>query len=523
MSLPLRPYQEQGLAALEQFIASGGRRPLLAWATGLGKTILFAHWLTSRGGRALVIAHRDELILQAADKIALVDPTAEIGIVKAEQDEYAAPIVIASVQTLARSPTRLAAILAGGVQSAVVDEAHHAEAPSYQKVLQLIACASQAPILGVTATPARGDHKPLGRTWQKIVHTISILQGIQSGYLCDLKAERVRLDVDLRSVHLVNDDFAPDELEHVLLDAHVPVKVAEAIKLRASDRKTLVFTPGVQTAYDTAMYLRERGIAAAALHGEVSLKDRHNLLQKFKEGTLAALCNCNVLTEGFDEATISCVTIARPTRSQPFYTQMVGRGTRVSPGKADCLVLDCVDAAFTHELVTLPELFLQDTGTAFASRLAAGASVTEALAAVEAGELKIESVPLLRRNFAWVKAGPAWCLGLGGGSWLQLIELEDAWHVEEVMQAGGYKPLWKGPSLEYAQGVAEDVMRKRGAEKLVDLAAGWRRAPMSDGQRRALDRWGVPYDPRMRRGDASDLLMKLIAGKTARQRQHGLS
>jgi ATP-dependent helicase IRC3 len=522
MSIELRPYQQQGLASLEQFIEGGGRRALLAWSTGLGKTILFAHWIMRRGGRALVIAHRDELIQQAAQKIALVDEHAAIGIVKAEVNEPDMPIVVASIQTLARSPERLAQVLAGGLDTVVIDEAHHSMAESYQRVMKMLACATLAPILGVTATPSRGDHKALGASWQKIVHTVSILEGIQQGYLCDLKAERVRLDVDLSKVKLSKyagyQDYDQGELEHVMLDCEAPVRIAEAVHSRAKGRKTLVFTPGVQTAYDTASALRALGWKAAAVHGEVSQQDRRHLLHKFSCGELDAICNCNVLTEGFDEPGIECVVLARPTRSQPFYVQMVGRGTRTHPGKTDCLVLDCVDAAFTHELVTMPDVFALEAGQAFADRLAAGKSIHEALALVDKGELKIEAVPVMRQAFAWVKAGPAWVLGLGGGVWLQLIEIQNQWQVEEAGQGGVKAVLWKGPSLEYAQGIAEDTMRKRGAEKLVDLTAGWRKAPMSDGQRVALERWGVPYNKTMRRGEASDLLMRLIAGKAAKLR-----
>ena len=191
-----RPYQHEAVAALLTAAARGVQRPLLVLPTGTGKTIIFALLVQRRGGRALILAHRDELIQQAVDKLHVVDPTLPLGVVQAEQDRHDASIVIASVQTLSRR-TRLTRLVPD-FQTIVIDEAHHAPAPTYRRILEYChAWRSDGPlVVGVTATPERGDRQSLRQVFDRIVYQKTLVEMMQAGYLVDLRALQVLLQAD---------------------------------------------------------------------------------------------------------------------------------------------------------------------------------------------------------------------------------------------------------------------------------------------------------------------------------------
>src|SRR5437879_6481153 len=180
LRLPPRPYQHEAVAALLAAAARGVQRPLLVLPTGTGKTIIFALLVQRHGGRALILAHRDELIQQAVDKLHVVDPTLPLGVVQAEQDRHDASIVIASVQTLSRR-TRLTRLVPD-FQTIVIDEAHHAPAPTYRRILEY--CRASRPdgplVVGVTATPERGDRHALRQVFEHIVYQQTLLEMMQA-------------------------------------------------------------------------------------------------------------------------------------------------------------------------------------------------------------------------------------------------------------------------------------------------------------------------------------------------------
>src|SRR6266446_2362704 len=196
MRLTPRPYQHEAVAALLAAAVRGVQRPLLVLPTGTGKTIIFALLVQRRGGRALILAHRDELIQQAVDKLRLVDPSLPLGVVQAARDDLTAPIVVASVQTLSRRP-RLARLVPD-FHTIVIDEAHHAPAPSYRRLLD--SCRAWRPdgplVVGVTATPERGDRHSLRQVFDGIVYQKTLLEMMQAGYLVDLRALQVLLQAD---------------------------------------------------------------------------------------------------------------------------------------------------------------------------------------------------------------------------------------------------------------------------------------------------------------------------------------
>lgn len=520
--LVLRPYQEEALAAIEAAAARGVRRALVALPTGTGKTVIFAEQVHRRPGRALLLVHRDELLEQAVEKVHAVAPSLRVGRVKAERDEVDAPVVVASVQTLAR-PARLAR-LTPDFATVVVDEAHHAPAETYRRILTHVGSfeAGGPLTLGVTATPDRGDGVGLGAIFEAIVYRKSLLEMIEAGYLADLRALRVRLALDLGRVRVTHGDFAEGALGDALLDAGAPAVVAHAYGTYAADRKALAFTPTVAVAHALADALRAAGVAAEALDGETPRETRRAILGRLRTGATRVVANCGVLTEGFDEPTVDAILVGRPTRSRALYTQMIGRGTRLAPGKADCLILDVVGATTRHDLVTTPSLLGLPLDALEAGDGDRAATVTEAARRVaaeaaglaEATRLEAERVALFTRaRFAWVQAGAGWALRLGDAGRVLLEPTGgERWAVVAVDGRGARTRVADGLDLGYAQGVGEDHVRARGAAWRVDRAAPWRRAPATEKQLGALRRWRLPVRPGLTKGEASDLLEGAIAG-----------
>lgn len=356
----LRPYQREAAQAVIAAYQAGRRRVLVQMATGLGKTILFAHLaraMVRRGGRVLVIAHREELIEQAAAKLLSVDPDLDVGIVKAKRDEHDHAIVVASIQTIARIG-RLRRL--GQFDFIIVDEAHHAVARTYRGVLEYLGVyddRDEVYLLGVTATPGRGDRVGLEAVFQQIVYRMSILDGIRGEYLVDIRAKAIVLATTFDQVHSRHGDLAEGELGRELLAADAPEHVLAAYQEHAGSRRTIVFTPTVAVASAMAATFCAAGIPAAMVSGATPPDERAEILAGLAAGTIRVVANCNVLVEGFDCPDVACVIVARPTKSRLLYAQMIGRGTRPAEGKDDLLVLDVTGRPGRHDLVTAASLF----------------------------------------------------------------------------------------------------------------------------------------------------------------------
>jgi ATP-dependent helicase IRC3 len=510
-TLALRPYQEEAIEAINGASQEDIRRPLVALPTGTGKTVVFAHLIDQMPGRSLVLAHRDELIRQSVDKLLTVNPTMDIGVVKAGENETGAPVVVASVQTLSR-PNRLAQV-GHDFPLVIVDEGHHAVADTYMRTLEHLGCfESDGPLTcGFTATPERGDKAGLGKVWQKIIFQKSLLEMILAGYLCDLRTVRVTLRTDLDQVHTRHGDFIDSELESALLNADAPKHVAAAYQEHAPNRKALVFTPTVRMAYAMAEAFQEAGVAAEALDGTTPMDERREILQRLHTGETMVLCNCAVLTEGFDCPSVDCIVVARPTKIKPLYIQMVGRGTRTYPGKDDCLILDVVGVTSRHSIMTASEIFKLDLKAKLVKEAVEERERRAALPQEEPryvdGKLAARDVALFRvRPMHWVKTDRgAWALGLGNGS-VRLVPTEgDRWDVIHV-ERGREMVLWIGLPLGYAMGAAEDYAREQGAGGLLNPKARWRREPASPKQINWL-RWrGRMVPDGLTKGQASDIM-----------------
>lgn len=363
-ALPLRPYQRQALDAVKAKIAEGIHRIPVVLPTGAGKTVCFAHealeWIAEHPeDRVVVLVHTDELVGQAYDKILKVAPHLRVGIVKAQRRDYHADVIVASVQSLRSAAERRKL---RGVGLVIVDECHHATARTYMDILTDLGCfGGNCIAVGYTATLVRGDGKSLYPTWQEVAFSRDISWMVRKGYLIPPRGLAVEVpDLDLRSVKASRTDFREGELGEALAESLAPELVAAAYLEHAGKRRGLLFAPTVAAAEVFAGALDEAGVSASVIHGGMPLEQRRDILARHRAGLFQVLCNCMVLTEGYDDPSVECVVVARPTKSRGLYIQMVGRGLRVDPerdyAEQDCLILDVVGANTVHDLRTVIDL-----------------------------------------------------------------------------------------------------------------------------------------------------------------------
>lgn len=344
--MELRPYQKEAEEAVLSQWASGVNRTLLVLPTGCGKTVVFCKITEDQviaGNRVLIMAHRGELLDQAADKLLKVTGL-RCATEKADETCLGSwyRVVVGSVQTLMREK-RLEQFPPNFFDTIIVDEAHHCLSDSYLRVLNHFA---DAKVLGVTATPDRGDMRNLGQYFESLAYEYSLPRAIREGYLSPIKALTLPLTLDLSAVGIQSGDFKAGDLG-TALDPYLH-SIADEMQVHCTDRKTVVFLPLVATSQKFRDILNEKGFRAAEVNG--SSEDRAQILEDFDAGKYNVLCNSMLLTEGWDCPSVDCVVVLRPTKVRSLYCQMVGRGTRLAPGKDHLLLLDFLWHTDRHEL-----------------------------------------------------------------------------------------------------------------------------------------------------------------------------
>lgn len=344
--MQLRPYQEEARVKVQQEWKEGRKRTLLVLPTGCGKTIVFSKIIEDRvkmGERVLVLAHRSELLEQASDKL-MTATGLGTALEKAENTSIGSwfRVVVGSVQTMQREK-RLSQFPPNHFDTIVIDEAHHAISDGYQRVLEHF---GEANVLGVTATPDRGDMRNLGSYFDSLAYEYPLVDAIKSGYLSKITAITIPLELDLSTVSQQAGDFKVSEIG-TALDPYLE-QIADEMVKQCKDRKTVVFLPLVKTSQKFRDILNAKGFKAAEVNGES--KDRAEILEDFDKDKYNVLCNSMLLTEGWDCPTVDCVVVLRPTKVRALYSQMVGRGTRLAPGKENLLLLDFLWHTERHEL-----------------------------------------------------------------------------------------------------------------------------------------------------------------------------
>ena len=346
--MELRPYQQQAKDAIFSEWENGIKKTLLVLPTGCGKTIVFAkvaEECVKGGSRVLILAHRGELLDQAADKIG---KSTGLGCAteKAEQTCLGSwfRIVVGSVQSMMREK-RLNQFPNDYFNTIIIDEAHHCISDSYQKVLRHF---PDAEVLGVTATPDRGDMQNLGTVFESLAYEYTLPKAIKEGYLSPIKAVTIPLKIDMSAVGVQAGDFKSGDIA-TALDPYLE-SIAEEMEKYCSNKKTVVFLPLVKTSQKFRDILNNHGFKAAEVNGDS--KDRAEILEAFDKDQYNVLCNSMLLTEGWDCPSVDCIVVLRPTKVRSLYCQMVGRGTRLSPetNKDHLLLLDFLWHTERHEL-----------------------------------------------------------------------------------------------------------------------------------------------------------------------------
>ena len=332
------------------------RRVLAVLPTGTGKTVIFSHLssnLVANGGRVLILAHRDELIRQAVNKL-----QAATGLCAAVEkaDECAAGclerVIVGSVQTLV-SPSRRDRLF--NPTHIVVDEAQHSIGDGYQAVLNHW---PDAHVLGVTATPDRGDMRELGSYFDALAYEYTLPQAIADGFLCPIRAVTLPVKIDLTGQRPANGDWSKEQVA-TALDPYLP-ELCRLFAEHAVDRKGLIFVPLCRTGLKVQECLKAAGIRAYYCSGE----DRSQIAAWEADGPGSCMVNSMLLTEGYDHPPIDAVAVWRFTKSRPFYCQMVGRGTRIHPGKDRLLLIDNLFLTERHALCRPAHLVAEDDAVA---------------------------------------------------------------------------------------------------------------------------------------------------------------
>ena len=549
--LKLRSYQQECLDAIEMSLLEHTRVACVL-PTGAGKTVVFAHLIEKahrEGRKALVLVHREELAEQARTKVHSVAPHLSVGIVKAERNEVDADVIVASVQTLARLERRQSVSDVGEIGIVIVDECHHAVARTWMEVLEYFGCfysewnSMRTPCVGFTATLTRQDGKGLGDVWETVAYEKDILWMIDNGYLTDVRGQAVTVDgLDLATIARSRGDYQEGALGEALITSGAAEVVANAYLTHAGTfapapgpapvKQGVLFAPTVASAYAFAEAMNAAGIPAETVEGNISAEDRALIYKRYEAGELKVLCNCMVLTEGWDAPWCEVVVVARPTSSAALYTQMVGRGLRPWPGKDEALVLDVVGIAGRHKLQSLTDLVKTTVheGESYAEACARIAKEVDNIyrsAASEnmAGTLAAKQVELFANSHsAWLQTrGGRWFLPVTHGNFFLWPAIEGdqpgTWRVGYVeSRRGGLRQrgwIESGLTMEYAMAWAEQLAELD--DPTVSLKdRKWRRTKPSQAQIDYALRLRC-VDPEaafaMRKGELSDRISIHLASK----------
>ncbi len=537
--LSLRPYQ---VTCVERVVATYQQRPqggkaLLVLPTGSGKTLIFVEVARRLSLNTLVVAHRQELLQQAADKFRLIDPLAIIGQVGAGRHEWGAPITVASVQTISR-PEHLKTLPLFGYGLVIIDECHHSAAAGYQAVLDAL---PHAFVVGVTATPDRMDKQSIERIFGEPVYQASIIDMVEQGYLCDLKAIAIPTTTSLDGVPTQAGDFKLDELEVAVDTPERNAQIVAAYLKHCQGRQALCFSVTVSHASHLARAFTARGIQAAVVSGESAPEERKRVLHDYERGSISVLCNCGVLLEGYNAPQTSCVIMARPTKSRALFVQAIGRGTRLAPGKLDCVVLDITDNCLKHRVqpLTLSKtlgLDLADGESVKAAkerkRRETGLRIQQERMTKVTGRAVDLTVNILAR-LEWRRlASGTYVLEIGERKHKILLipseEKEGYYSVWAKLAPDFKRQQWlKESPLDWAQQHAEMKARILQSDEkkliLVDNNAPWRSRPASLKQICLLRKFNIPFTDDISSGEASDLIGQALAEQKKQKAEKAVS
>jgi ATP-dependent helicase IRC3 len=539
MTITLRPYQTEALDSIVNYLEKGINKQLVVLPTGAGKTVIFSHLpqIISDSLPMLVLAHRGELLVQAKDKILRSNPGLDVQTEKAEDTaELNGDVVVASVPTLGRADSkRLSRFPKDYFKTIIVDEAHHAAAESYRRILDYF---QPKLLLGVTATPQRSDSVRLTDVFDEIVYYKNIIDLIQDGYLCRLVGYRVKTDTDISEVETSHGDYMASQLEDTINTPGRNATVVKSYLEFAPNKKAIVFASGVAHARDLATSFAQKQIPVRVVLGDTSDEERKEIFSKFSSGEIKVIVNVGVLTEGFDEPSVESIILARPTRSSLLYTQIVGRGTRLFEGKENCMIIDIADTTRGKKPIGLPTLLgmpaefdlqgqsltdiadefekLKETAPGEASSVLSMEDITNAYKRIDLFMPPPPNPAVLEYStFIWSEVGEdEFYLNTNSFESLHIYcDTLGRWTAEARLRSGKnvhVHVIGRGQSIRSVfAGADKWIMENRSISlPLVDATAVWRADAPTDKQQKLLKRIGVPITNTMTKGMASQIISK---------------
>ena len=535
----LRDYQRECLTAIFKRYQAGIRRQLTCLPTGSGKTVIFAEFprYFKMKNQMLVLAHRAELLDQARDKIRRANPELRVEVEQANRSaDPDCNVVVASVPTLGRKGSkRLRRLDPDRFFLIVVDEAHHATAETYKRVLDYFGVFGENTrklLVGFTATPKRGDGVGLDAVFQEIVFSKPLPEMIKAGYLSPVAGYRVETEIDLSRVKTRMGDFVVAQLSQAVNVAERNDLIVKVFREYLEGRQTLCFCVDVAHSHSLAVAFNKEGIRAAAVSGDMDRSERAKALEDFRADRIQVLANCMVLTEGYDEPAVEGIILARPTKSTLLYTQMIGRGTRLHPGKENVTIVDIVDVTREHSLTTLPGLFglsgqfdleghtTDDVEKAMQwteenrpwvpiERATSLSDLRYRCTRIDLFDLETPWELVVYAEYAWVSLGKAgYRLGLTGGKAIVVAPtILGAWEVQ-LCKKEGETVIGSNPDLRAAIVHAEGYVKRNFPDllKLVKRDTRWRRAPATDKQVKLLLNKKINVPEGLTKGQASHLI-----------------
>ena len=526
VEIVLRDYQEECVKRiLDAYERDNHGTELIVLPTGGGKTIVFCAVIDALnkqyGLNTLLIAHRDELLDQGADKYRLIKPHAVIGKVGSGIHNYGGEVTVASIATISR-PEHIKRLKQIGFGLIIVDEAHHVAAAGYQKVLEALPDAFK---LFVTATPDRLDGKPI-LAGKAPIYSANIIEMIQQGYLCNVRSIATKTDVNLDELHTSMGDFQTDELEKAVdIPARNRLIVAKYQEFTPGKR-AVAFCVTVHHAQNLARAFNEAGIKAATISGDTPLDERKRIYKAFRAGDILVMTNVMVLSEGWDEPLCEVGIGARPTQSRALFVQQLGRILRLAPGKSIATWLDLTDNCLKHRLEpqslrkVLNIKTMQDDETLIEAvereqeEKKSGKAVLRKLKENRSKDMQID----LMQKLEWLPHKNGMFVLTVGAEQHRIALVpsqEDGYYSVWARLFPGYEAqMWLADSpLDWAQQVAEKEARKLladpNARALVDRNAPWRNYSPTPGQLGYLRRFRIRYDEEtLTRGQASELIDK---------------
>jgi len=492
--LPLRDYQQECINNIFKLFKEGKNRQIISLPVAAGKTVIFSHLIEEFGQKTLVLVHTNELQQQAVDKIKMISPNADVGVVNQDCKEFDKDIIVCSIQSAIRD-NNLVELIKANIKLIICDEAHHYATLSARRVLTNLGfdknISNEKLLCGFTATPFRYKSKyGLGEVFEYIAYERSIKQMIEDSWLVEPKAIKILNDLDLSAVQTTGGDFEAASLAEVLDTPDMHQLVVDSYLQNGRGRKTIAFGCTVKHAINLSKCFNENNIKADVIYGDMPKADREEVLGRYANGDIEALCNCSVLTEGFDAPQTSCVIIARPTQSIGLFMQMCGRALRLYPKKDDALILDF--SSKTHELSSVTLLLEDAKNIKQIQKEKAQLEFIQSLPRNLNPKLKSalkRNINLLSEEFKWEKQTSGYALKSSKDCYLKIIPENERFSVV-FDKKNSIEIIAQNLSFDYAFAAADTFAKEnRRLFILSDKNAAWNNEPISEGQINTLHKF----------------------------------